>query len=304
MRVFVVGNTGVDETYVINEIPEKGASIHGQKINQDLGGKGANQAVILSRCAVSTVLIAATGNDNQGQWCRQQLAQELLKLFPEESLNCRTDTSLILNTADGDNSIITTTTAADALSLADIELALNNAQPGDVVLQQGNFSLEKTAAVFQLARRLSLRTVFNPSPVKPAFSQLWPLVDLLVVNRGEASYFTAPQLPPVEAASELLRAGASAVVVTLGADGVYFATADQQLHVTTPPCKVVDTTGAGDTFLAVMLASMLRRSVPFPQQLDLQRAARAAAITISRTGTFSAFPSQTELVEILNSPLA
>ena len=139
MRVFVVGNTGVDETYVINEIPEKGASIHGQKINQDLGGKGANQAVILSRCAVSTVLIAATGNDNQGQWCRQQLAQELLTLFPEESLNCRTDTSLILNTADGDNSIITTTTAADALSFADIEQALNKAQPGDVVLQQGTF---------------------------------------------------------------------------------------------------------------------------------------------------------------------
>lgn len=304
MRVFVVGNTGVDETYVINEIPEKGASIHGQKINQDLGGKGANQAVILSRCAVSTVLIAATGNDNQGQWCRQQLAQELLTLYPKESLHCRTDTSLILNTADGDNSIITTTTAADALSLTDIEQALNNAQPGDVVLQQGNFSLEKTAAVFQLARRLGLRTVFNPSPVKPAFSQLWPLVDLLVVNRGEAGYFTAPQLSPVEAASELLHAGASAVVVTLGADGVYFATADQQLHVTTPPCKVVDTTGAGDTFLAVMLASMLRRSEPFPQQLDLQRAARAAAITISRTGTFSAFPSQTELVEILNSPLA
>lgn len=43
MRVFVVGNIGVDETYVINEIPEKGASAHGQKINQDLGEKGANQ---------------------------------------------------------------------------------------------------------------------------------------------------------------------------------------------------------------------------------------------------------------------
>lgn len=304
MRVFVVGNTGVDETFVINEIPEKGASIHGQKTNQDLGGKGANQAVILSRCAVNTVLIAATGNDNQGQWCRQQLAQELLTLLPEESLNCRTDTSLILNTADGDNSIITTTTAADALSMADIEQALNNAQPGDVVLQQGNFSLEKTAAVFTLARRLNLRTFFNPSPVKPAFSQLWPLVDLLVVNRGEAAYFTSPQLSPADAAAQLLQAGAAAVVMTLGADGVYFATAEQHLTVTTPPCKVVDTTGAGDTFLAVMLASMLRRSVHFPQRVDLERASQAAAITIGRIGTFSAFPSQTELVEILNSPHA
>jgi len=298
MRVFVVGNTGVDETYVINEIPEKGASIHGQKINQDLGGKGANQAIILSRCAVSTVLIAATGNDNQGQWCRQQLAQERLTLFPEESLNCRTDTSLILNTADGDNSIITTTTAADALSMADIEHALQRAEPGDVVLQQGNFSLEKTAAVFTLARRLGLRTVFNPSPVKPAFNELWPLVDLLVVNRGEADFFTSTASQPAHSSQRLVAAGATAVVITLGADGVYFADAEHAFQVPTPPCQVVDTTGAGDTFLAVMLASMLRSSANTPQRIDLERAAQAAAITIGRTGTFSAFPSREELAEI------
>jgi len=301
MRVFVVGNISVDETYVINEIPEKGASVHGQKINQDLGGKGANQAVILSRCAVSTVLIAATGNDNQGQWCRQKLAQESLTLLPDESLYCRTDTSLILNTADGDNSIITTTTAADALSLADIKQALSTAQSGDVLLQQGNFSLEKTAAIFTHARERGLLTVFNPSPVKQAFSQLWPLIDLLVVNRGEAEYFSATSADPAQAAHHLLAAGVSSVVMTLGAEGVYLATQAQHLQVDTPRCHVVDTTGAGDTFLAVMLAAMLQRTGNQPEKTDLQRAAQAAAITIGRSGTFSAFPSAAELETLLKN---
>ncbi len=301
MRVFVVGNIGVDETYVINEIPEKGASVHGQKINQDLGGKGANQAVILSRCAVNTILIAATGNDNQGQWCRQKIAQESLMLYPGESLYCRTDTSLILNTADGDNSIITTTTAADSLSMADIQQALSTARPGDVVLQQGNFSLEKTAALFRYAREHQLLTVFNPSPVKPAFSELWPLIDLLVVNRGEAEYFTSTSDTPAKAAHYFQAAGVASVVITLGAEGVYLASSQQQIQVATPRCHVVDTTGAGDTFLAVMLASMLQRNANEPEKIDLQRAGQAAAITIGRSGTFSAFPSAAELETLLKN---
>jgi len=301
MRVFVVGNISVDETYVINEIPEKGASVHGQKINQDLGGKGANQAVILSRCAINTTLIAAAGNDNHGQWCRHKLAQESLTLFPDEPLYCRTDTSLILNTADGDNAIITTTTAADSLSLADIQQALSSADPGDLVLQQGNFSLEKTAAVFRCARKLGLLTVFNPSPVKPAFCELWPLIDLLVVNRGEAEFFTANPASPAEAACRFQAAGVTSVIITLGPDGVYLASSRQHIQVATPQCHVVDTTGAGDTFLAVMLASMLRRNAYEPEKIDLQRAGQAAAITIGRSGTFSAFPSAAEMVSLLKN---
>ncbi|PVW80913.1 ribokinase, partial [Klebsiella pneumoniae] len=52
MRVYVTGNITVDETWSIPDIPKKGASIHGVKVSQDIGGKGANQAIILSRCGI------------------------------------------------------------------------------------------------------------------------------------------------------------------------------------------------------------------------------------------------------------
>ena len=68
MRVYVTGNITVDETWSIPDIPKKGASIHGVKVSQDIGGKGANQAIILSRCGIETRLIAATGNDSNGAW--------------------------------------------------------------------------------------------------------------------------------------------------------------------------------------------------------------------------------------------
>ncbi len=61
-----------------------------------------------------------------------------------------------------------------------------DAVAGDILLQQGNFSLDKTRALFQYARSRGMTTVFNPSPVNPDFCHLWPLIDIAVVNESEA----------------------------------------------------------------------------------------------------------------------
>lgn len=63
--------------------------------------------------------------------------------------------------------------------------------------------------------------------------------------------------------------------------------------------EVRDTTGAGDTFTAVLAAALVARRLPEPAALHT--AMRAAAITISRPGTLSAFPSAAELATILRS---
>jgi ribokinase len=186
MRVYVTGNITVDETWSIPDIPKKGASIHGVKVSQDIGGKGANQAIILSRCGIETRLIAATGNDSNGAWIRQQIKNEPLTLLPDGHFNQHSDTSIILNSADGDNAIITTTAAADTFSLDEIIPHMADAVAGDILLQQGNFSLDKTRALFQYARSRGMTTVFNPSPVNPDFCHLWPLIDIAVVNESEA----------------------------------------------------------------------------------------------------------------------
>jgi ribokinase len=62
--------------------------------------------------------------------------------------------------------------------------------------------------------------------------------------------------------------------------------------------KAIDTTGAGDTFMAVALASAALRGV----ELDTRavgHAACASALTVSRRGTRSAFPTSEELQAIL-----
>lgn len=275
MRVYVTGNITVDETWSIPDIPKKGASIHGVKVSQDIGGKGANQAIILSRCGIETRLIAATGNDSNGAWIRQQIKNEPLMLLPDGHFNQHSDTSIILNSADGDNAIITTTAAADTFSLDEMIPHMADAVAGDILLQQGNFSLDKTRALFQYARSRGMTTVFNPSPVNPDFCHLWPLIDIAVVNESEA---------------ELLQPyGVKTLVITQGAAGAWLVQEGQRQFCPAVPAEALDTTGAGDTFLAVMLASALLRGVA-PDALALAHASRAAAITMTTAAFFlSAF---------------
>lgn len=284
MRVYVAGNIVVDETWSINELPQKGASIHGIKTSQDIGGKGANQAIVISRCGIDTLLIAATGNDKSGQWIREQILREPVNLVPDDALFTHSDTSIILNSSDGDNAIITTTAAADALQLNAILVHLADAAAGDVLLQQGNFSVEKTRALFSWAKSRRLITVFNPSPVNPDFADLWPLVDIAVVNQLEADL-----LEPADVKT---------LVITQGAAGAWLISDSRRQFCPAMPVQAVDSTGAGDTFLAVMLASALLRGVE-PDRLALQHASAAAAITVSRTGTVNAFPTQDELAALL-----
>jgi len=285
MHVYVIGNITVDENWAIADIPTKGSSVHGNKVSQDIGGKGANQAILLSRCGINTTLVAAIGNDLNGRWMMKKIRDETLQHLPASLFPCNSDTSLIFNCADGDNAIITTTTAADSFSLEAIIQTLTDAVPGDMVLMQGNFSFDKTRSLFQLAKERGMVTVFNPSPVKPDFCHLWPWVDIAVVNQLEAE--------------ALQPAGVKNLVVTYGAQGATLTTETLQVFCPAVAAQAVDTTGAGDTFLAVMLASSLLRNTGL-DRLSLTHASQAAAITVNRPGTYSAFPTVFELKKLLN----
>ncbi len=136
---------------------------------------------------------------------------------------------------------------------------------------------------------------FNPSPIQPGFAALLPLVDLLIVNQGEAERLGGAGAP--EAVVEALRrAGAGAVALTLGAHGSLFADATDLIHTPalTPP--VVDTTGAGDTFAGRSRRRALSSRLAPPAALAAATA--AAALTVQRPGAASAFPSRAEIEAI------
>lgn len=298
MRAFVIGNIALDETYSINALPEAGASIFGDQASRSLGGKGCNQAIVLSRCGVETTLVAAIGRDDRAVAIGKALTHERLtpKLIPVDGAT--SDISIILTTPDGENSIITTRSAAAALDEKAALEALGDAAPGDLVVLQGNLSKETTLAILYAARSKALITAFNPSPLQPWFVSVLPFVDIAFLNRIEAEALTGES--GAEAGAFLLRAGVGLVIITLGGQGCVLVSADGALDVPAAPAAIVDTTGAGDCFTGVALASAMLRGVTVDGRA-LEDASRAAAITVGRRGTQDAFPSPEELMTILRA---
>ena len=292
MRAYVIGNAAIDETYKVERLPGEGESILASKGSMELGGKGTNQAVVLARAGVPTTLIAGIGRDPRGDRVRGWLAAEPLeaKLLPIAGAS--TDLSIILNDSDGANVIVTTVDCARSLTLDEVRPYLREVQPGDMMVLQGNLTLQTTQALIEEARVRAMRVVFNPSPVFDAFADLLPQVDTLFLNQHEAEVLSGRG--DFEAVRSLLRSGPSTVVLTLGGAGALLGTSAGVRPIPAMAVEATDTTGAGDTYQSIAIASAARRNTAI-DLIALQDAAKAAAITVTRRGTLSAFPTPAEL---------
>lgn len=296
MHAYVIGNVAVDETIRVDQWPMAGASIFGSHGSSDLGGKGANQAVVMARCGLATTLVAPVGEGFRAQSIAGRLAAEPVETRLVPLAGRTTDFSIIFTTPDGENAIVTTTDAAENLRPEDALPALEAAARGDLAVFQGNLNGPTTEALLREARRRGMTTAFNPSPLRPTFRELWPLVDIAFLNAGEALALTGAA--GADAAAALHAFGVRDVVLTLGSEGALLSGDGRTASVAAASADVVDTTGAGDTFMGTALASAFLRGARL-DELALFHAALASALTVSRKGTLAAFPSVEEMGAIL-----
>ncbi|MEZ5190437.1 MAG: PfkB family carbohydrate kinase [Schumannella sp.] len=92
-----------------------------------------------------------------------------------------------------------------------------------------------------------------------------------------------PRLSIAEVLSRWAAAGPRLVVVTRGSEGADALADGAALHVDVPRVAVADTIGAGDSFMAGLLAALLELGFGDPSRA-LEFAARCAAVTVSRPG--------------------
>lgn len=296
MTLFVVGNVTEDLLFRVPRLPTAGETLIAEDRLSDIGGKGLNQAVIAARCGMDVHLIAPVGADEAGQRARELAAAEPMRASLIEKPG-PTDQSIIVVAEGGENHIISSAFAASALTVEDVATAMGDPRPGDVLLVQGNLSQAATHGVCSLARAAGLRVVLNPSPIRWDYAPLWPLVDTTILNTPEA--FILSGFNEIErAALHIADQGVDEVIVTRGADGAVRWQAGVRMAMPARRVAVVDTAGAGDTFCGAYIAA---RYADAPPSTALACAAGAAALTIGRSGTWSAFPSAEELATILGS---
>jgi ribokinase len=258
--ILVIGSLNADLVVRAPRFPAPGETISGEDLSIIPGGKGANQAVAVSRQGVTVAMVGRVGSDSFGPTLIQNLQKNKVDTSHVLTDESATGTAIIVVDADGQNSIVLSPGANGKVTPADLDSV--SFQDAEVLLLQLEIPLETVIHAASLARQNGLRVVLNPAPAQPLPDSLLADVDILVPNESELQLLSGQPVTDTDsakaAAQTLIEKGIKTVVVTLGANGALLVTGDKVSHVPTFKVDVVDTTAAGDAFIGGLAAALLK----------------------------------------------
>jgi ribokinase len=296
-KIFVVGSINRDLVVYVDGLPRSGETVFGDRFHQFPGGKGANQAVAASRLGGAVCLVGNVGADAFGK--------EMLDFLAGENID--TSEIAILDTAPTGIALITVDSASEnsivVVSGANMvwhtrDLGRLTIERNDIVVCQFEIPLEIIESVFERAKKLGATTILNPAPIKPAMEGIIRNVDYLVVNEVELAALSGMTVSPDDPSSayaamrNLHDRGPLAIIATLGSRGALLSGPTGRYQAEGYKVNAVDTTGAGDCFIGGFAAA-LAKSDSVPDAINF--ANKAAAISVTRRGAASSFPTVAEI---------
>lgn len=278
-------------------IPAVGETILGGDFIMTPGGKGANQAVAAAKLGAEVYLVAKLGED--------VFAEQSLNNFKIAAINTEYVTrskeapsgvALIAVDQAGNNMIVVAPGANQQLTPDDIKAAESAIASSGVLLAQLEVPLETVESAGRLAKASGVTFILDPAPAQELSPELLAMVDVLTPNETEAEILTGIEVRDEDsaraAAKDLLKRGAGAVILSMGAKGYLLVSNDATEFVPAVKVDAVDATAAGDAFtgaLAVVLA----------QGKSLADAAffanHVAALSVTKMGAQSSMPSTEEV---------
>lgn len=212
---------------------------------------------------------------------------------------------IIVEEESGENRILMSPNANYALRPSDFK-SLPDPLPALIILQL-EIPLATVLHILKLAREADVEVLLNPAPAVKLPREAYSAVHHLIVNETEASIITGTTVQNQSWAlwgdhmERLIDLGVRHILITLGAEGVVYINTKIQrvLQVLGKKVTVVDSTGAGDTFVgayAGVLAKSGKECRDFAHMTHLVAFAnRAASKTVQKRGVQSAIPWRNEV---------
>ena len=231
-------------------------------VSVSLGGVGRNIAHNLCLMGADVRMLTAFGEDLHGQKVASSCAE--LGIDVSHALrpaDIATSTYLYVADQDGEMSVaISDMSICERITPAYLAANLSLLQNAQVVVADTNIPAE---SLVYLAENCTAPLFCDPVSTAKAVKLLPILhkIHTLKPNRLEAELLSGVKIETKEdvakAAQALIEKGVRRVFISMGADGVFSATANDQLLLPNLPSTMVNTTGCGDAFMAALVWAYL-----------------------------------------------
>lgn len=260
---------------------------------REVGGSPANVALGLARRGHDVMLLTRIGDDPDGEIVRAHLEGSGVVVLQDSVTEQPTSTATAEVGDDG---------SAEYVFDIGWDVQIGTVSPTSAaVIHTGSiaaFLQPGAEAVLSLLRRAEGAVVtFDPNirsallPDHPAavdaFERFVRLANVVKLSDEDAEWLY-PSWSESRVLEHVLNLGTQIAVITSGANGSSLATPSASVHVEAARVDVVDTIGAGDTYMASLIASVAALGHLDPSAAQLRQmgtaATDAAAITVSRRG--------------------
>lgn len=254
------------------------------------GGAPSNVAVGLARLGRPVGLCGVLGDDELGRLLERKLTDEGIRARFRFTRDAATGCWFIALDEHGNRSFF----SPSGTGSADKRLSRQDAERADIgearylhfgssghVRPEGNEALfvalarardEGTRVSFDPNVRAHLWS--DPADLRALCLRALPSCDVVKLSHDESEAVLG-EADPRRAARKLRDLGVQLACVTLGSKGALALRGDEELWVEAPRVEVVDTTGAGDGFMAGLLSVLAHPGTPPIGEIPAERLVRA-----------------------------
>ena len=299
--IIALGGVTIDHVYVVDHHPDPDGVAHIQRNYTKVGGIAANAIVAAARLGGDVSFVGAVGDDQDGETAIDYLREASVDTRWIQKLHGDSTSYSIIQVSSHDQTriILNYRGVQEGTELPQLtEMGMEDAG----CLHVDGFWIDSALPLAQTARSEGIPVTLDISQ-NPRSDRIWELIrmsDYFIPSVFAARKLLASRFgeDPESLSDGFLSEGPNAVVITMGADGAYAKSRGERgVQIPAFPAKVLDTTGAGDTFHGAVAYGVTRG---FDLEFNVRFSSAVAAIKCSsnRTDRF-AFPSFEETRQFL-----
>lgn len=294
-KIFVLGSINTDLVISCDRFPSQGETVNGHGFFENSGGKGANQATAASKLGGSVYLIAKVGSDAYGDNNLRYLQANGVNVDFVKHGQGNTGKAIVIN-SQNDNRILIEAGCNHQIDRDQIDQALALACNGDIFVTQLETNLDMIYYGLKKAKKKGMVTLLNAAPAAEIEETYYKYIDYLILNEVETNFIL--NIQPKDLQSQKLayekarKMGIKNLMITLGAAGSILFTPEKYHFSESIPVEVVDTTGAGDTYVGAFALSLCENK---PYDVGMAFASKASSLTVQRKGAQQSMPDISEV---------